>query len=287
MHNHALAADRKKPRPLKSNELQSYHCALIMDDNRMGNTRKKYSNAQNVALVSQVNRVCPLCSEPLFYQKRGKSFKNYEIAHIYPLNPTKNELDLLADEERLSEDVNDENNLIPLCEVCHGKFDKPRTVEEYRYLFDLKKGLIEHSGQEAIWKRYAIEDEINQIIDAIYDDPELDNDVDIEFIPKKVEEKLNETISRPTKRKIKSNVREYYLYIKNKFSTLDQSDSDLSEMISIQIKTYYLKQKRMGFEQQAIFDNIVTWIHSKTKPKTRDAAEIIASFFVQNCEVFE
>ncbi|QYX67065.1 HNH endonuclease (plasmid) [Shewanella putrefaciens] len=252
----------------------------------MSNLRKKYSEAQNVALLSQVSRICPLCSEPLFYKKASQSFKNYEIAHIYPLNPTQEEMALLEHEERLSDDVNDENNVIPLCEICHGKFDKPRTVEEYRTLFEMKKRLIERSGQEAIWKRYAIEEEIGKIIESIYDDPSLAEDAEIEFDPKEVDEKLDSTISRPTKNKIKNNVREYFVFIKNKFSELDGAELDLSEIISLQIKTYYLKQKNMGLNQQAIFENIVAWIHAKTKPKTNDAAEILASFFIQNCEIF-
>jgi hypothetical protein len=252
----------------------------------MSNPRKKYSDAQNVALLSQVSRVCPLCAEPLFYKKGGKSFKNYELAHIYPLNPTQEEDLLLKHEELLSDDVNDEDNIIPLCEICHGKFDKPRTVEEYRELLTLKKRLIERSGQEAIWKRYTIEDEISHIIEAIYDDPELDNDSDIEFIPKEVDEKLDSSMSRPTKIKIKGNVQEYFFFIRKKFSELDSVNPDLSEMISLQIKTYYIKQKIMGHGQQAIFENIVSWINAKTKPKTNDAAEIMASFFIQNCEVF-
>lgn len=252
----------------------------------MSNPRKKYSDAQNVALLSQVSRVCPLCAELLFYKKSGKSFKNYELAHIYPLNPTLEEELLLKNEERLSDDVNDEDNIIPLCEICHGKFDKPRTVEEYRELLALKKKLIERSGQEAIWKRYTIENEIGHIIEAIYDDPELDNDVDIEFTLKEVDEKLDSSISRPTKVKIKGNVREYFFFIRKKFSELDSVNPDLSEIISLQIKTYYRKQKSMGYGQQVIFENIVSWIHAKTKPKTNDAAEIMASFFIQNCEVF-
>lgn len=252
----------------------------------MSNPRKKYTDAQNVALLSQVNRVCLLCAEPLFYKKSGKSFKNYELAHIYPLNPTKEEEQLLKNEERLSDDINDEDNIIPLCEICHGKFDKPRTVEEYRYLLGLKKKLIDRSGQEAIWKRYAIEDEISHIIEAIYDDPELENEAEIDFTPRKVDEKLDSTISRPTKIKIKGNVREYYIFIRNKFAELDSVNSDMSEIISLQIKTYYLKQKKTGIDQQAIFENIVSWVNAKTKPKTSDAAEIMASFFIQNCEVF-
>ncbi len=252
----------------------------------MSNPRKKYSDAQNVALLSQVNRVCPFCAEPLFYKKKGKSYKNYEIAHIFPLNPTLEEKKLLEHEERLSDDVNDENNVIPLCEICHGKFDKPRTIEEYRKLLGIKKSLIERSGQEAIWKRYTIEEEISKIIEAIYDDPEFESETEIEFIPREVDEKLNSTISRPTKIKIKSNVREYFIFIRRKFTDLDSAELDLSEIISLQIKTYYIKQKNMGLNQQAIFENIVAWIHEKTKPKTNDAAEIMASFFIQNCEIF-
>ena len=124
----------------------------------MSNPRKKYSDAQNVALLSQVNGVCPLCAEILFYKKGGKSYKNYEIAHIYPLNPTPTEKTLLEHEERLSNDVNDENNVIPLCEICHGKFDKPRTVEEYRMLLGIKKRAHVVGSREVV--------EIEQIITA-------------------------------------------------------------------------------------------------------------------------
>ncbi|MBI2332643.1 MAG: HNH endonuclease [Chloroflexi bacterium] len=252
----------------------------------MSNTREKYSESQNISLVSQVNRVCPLCQEPLFYQKNNKTHKNYELAHIYPLNPTLFEQKLLEKEPRLSDNVNDEDNLIPLCKICHGQFDNPRTVEEYRKLFTIKKSLIERNTQENIWKKYSIEEEINEIIEAIYNDIQLEGDAKIDFNPKEIDDKLDETITRPTKRKIKNNVTDYYILIRDNFAELDSTKGDLSETISLQIKTYYLKQKGMGFEQQKIFDNIVMWIHTKTSPKTYDAAEILTSFFVQNCEVF-
>lgn len=252
----------------------------------MASTRKTYLESQNVALLSQVNRICPLCTEPLFYKKGGKSYKDYQIAHIYPLNPTAAEIALLASEKKLSADVNDENNVIPLCTKCHAQFDKPRTIEEYRLLYDLKNNLIDRSGQQAIWHRYAIEDEIAEVIEAIYNDPELENESEIDFQPKEVDDKLDETISRPTKRKIKNNVNDYYIFIKKRFASLDQAKGDLSDIISLQIKTYYLKQKQMGFSQQVIFENLTAWIHAKTKSKTTDAAEILTSFFVQNCEVF-
>lgn len=253
----------------------------------MSNDRKKYTEAQNITLVSQVDRVCPLCAEPLHYKKNEKSYKNYEIAHIYPLNPTEDEIRLLSQELRLSDDVNDEDNVIPLCKICHGKFDKPRTVEGYRNLYKIKKQLIERHTQESIWKRYTIETEISKVIEAIYTDPFLDENTEIEFSPKKVDEKLDTTISNPTRRKIKNHVQDYYTFIKDKFVALDQSEINLSEVISLQVKTYYLLQKNEGRSQQTIFDNIVSWINVKTTPETSDAAEILASFFIQNCEIFE
>ena len=249
-------------------------------------TRIKYSDAQNVALVTQVESVCPLCADPLFIKKGKKSYKSYEIAHIYPLNPTAAEVEILKNEERLG-NVNDEENVIPLCNSCHGKLDNPRTVEEYRMLLAIKKSLIARSGQEAIWKIYAIESDISEIVDLIYSDLDIVNGVEINFNPKDITNKTNNTISRPTVRKIKNNVSGYYILIRNKMSVIDKSSLNFSDIVSTQIRGFYLKQKQLGLDQQEIFDNIVKWIMVKTKPKTIEADEIIASFFVQNCEIFE
>lgn len=225
--------------------------------------------------------------EPLFNMKGQKSYKNYEIAHIYPLNPTPEEEILLQYEERLGEDVNHEDNLIPLCSLCHGKFDKPRTVEEYRKLIAIKKRAIERSGQRELWKEHHIEEDILKIVDAIYSDSDEDVEAEINFTSVKVDEKLNGSISKPTRRKIKNNVKDYYTFIREKLSLLDKAGDCTSEIISSQIKTFYLVQKRKGVSQQAAFDNIVDWLNAKTKSETKDAAEIVTSFFIQNCEVFE
>ena len=247
----------------------------------VSNKRINYSDAQQTALISQVERICPLCDEPLHYIKQNRTYRNYELAHIYPLNATSTEEALLVNEERLGNNLNDEDNIIPLCKTCHGKFDKPRTVEEYRYLVDYKKKIIARSGQEEIWKRYAIEKDIRTIIDAIYNDPSLDIDTEIEFLPKEVDEKIDDTMSSPTRRKIKNNVRDYYLFIREKFAILDQTGEDISEVISLQIKTFYIKQKNAGYSQQVIFENIVNWLNTKTKPDTKDGAEImvLSQFF--------
>lgn len=249
--------------------------------------RRSYSDAQNVALTSQVGGVCPLCTEPLFHKKKGRSYKNYDIAHIYPLNPSLEEIELLKNEERLSEDVNDENNVIPLCLSCHGKFDKPRIVEEYRYLVKIKKHYIDRSSQAELWKNHHLEEEISEVIEALYTEENFDTPLKLDYVPLTIDQKTDSGISRPTVRKIKNNVTDYYTFIRDRIAALDKSNDNFSTVVSLQIKTYYLKQKQMGLDQQAIFENISKWICMKTSPQSGDAAEILASFFVQNCEIFE
>lgn len=249
--------------------------------------RKSYGDAQNVALTSQVGGVCPLCDKPLFYKKNGKNFKGYELAHIYPLNPAQKEIELLKGEERLSQDVNDEKNIIPLCKICHGKFDKPRTAEEYRKLAAIKKEYIARSGQESLWEQYHIEIEIRAVIEALYEQDFDGKGIELSFEPNAIDEKVDESITRPTVRKIKNNVSDYYSLIKSHFSDIDKGNPNFSQIVSLQIKSYYMKQQQLGIDKQAIFDNLVSWINVKTKPKSIDGAEILVSFFVQNCEVFE
>jgi hypothetical protein len=250
--------------------------------------REQYSDAQEVALVTQVDSVCPLCTCPLFYKKGGKSFKAYEIAHIYPLNPTDDEVNLLSSEEKLGNgDVNHEDNVIPLCKSCHGKYDKPRTIAEYRTLLGIKKELIERSGQQALWAQHPIEDDIILIIEKLCTEDLNDPGVEITYDPKIIDEKCDDTITSLTARKIRKHVSDYYPWLKRQMADIDKGSPGASDLISLQVKGFFLKQKQRGISQHAIFHNIAEWICRKTQSQSLDAAEIVTSFFVQNCEVFE
>lgn len=68
---------------------------------------------------------------------------------------------------------------------------------------------------------------------------------------------------------------------------MEAESPDSSTMISLQVKTYYLLQKKQTQNQQIIFKNIVDWIRHRSGSHSTEASEIIASFFIQNCEIFE
>jgi hypothetical protein len=228
----------------------------------------------------------PKCDSSLIYEKGGRRNKNYEIAHIYPLNPTKDEVSLLLGVEQLNQDVNHPDNLIPLCISCHTKFDNPRTREGYLELLNIKKAFISKSQQQNLWATFHIEEEVFRIIEILYEERSTEEECEIEYDPLEIDRKVNNSMDALTKRKVKNNVSAYFPIIKRKLAEMDVQKARAGELISSQIKTFYLKQLSTTVNQQEIYVNIVKWIEIKTKPKTVEAAEILAAFFIQNCEIF-
>lgn len=253
----------------------------------MNNIRKTASDNQDMVLFEEVDGICPLCSASLIYDKNGRKYRQFENAHIYPLNPTADEIELLKNEARLSSDVNCLDNLIALCKDCHGQFDKPRTVEEYRKVVEIKRKLIKSGKSKSVWNSFGLEEEINKIIEDLAFEEDFDNYEKIEYNPKTIDSKVDNTLSVLTKRKIKGHVSEYYNVVKSKLIAVDAIKQSSSELISSQIKSYYIKMSQIHDDQQSIYEEIVNWLYKKTNSISYDAASIIVSFFIQNCEVFK
>jgi hypothetical protein len=239
-----------------------------------------------VALCAQVDSACPNCAKPLF-KKKGKSFyKEYEIAHIYPLHPKPHEVVLLDGLERLSDDPNHEHNLIPLCFSCHNIFDNPKTIDGYLALVDKKNALIKKTEQIEIFQQYQLEQEIVDVIHSLLDDS-ADFGDPISLEAKTIDTKLDATIKPLTKMKIKGNVASFYLFIRDRFAEMEKLSPNKAVLIAQQVKTFYMKQNTLSLSQQEIFQNTVNWIRSKFGTTSQEAAEVIAAFYVQNCELFE
>jgi hypothetical protein len=255
----------------------------------MDKNREVFTENDKLILFSQVEGMCPLCPNSLMYEKGNQNRKDFEIAHIYPLNPKKEEKDLLEKEERLSSDPNDLNNLICLCGSCHTRFDKPRTVEEYRELVTIKKSLIRLTKEKSLWGDTKIENDIQEIIKILAtEEIDLSQEDILKYDPKEIDRKVNDTITILTKRKIHRNVQDYFHIVKAKFIEFDKITPLTTEIISSQIKTHYLLlcKAHKDINQKIIFDALVSWLTKRTKQDNDEASEILISYFIQNCEVF-
>ncbi len=254
----------------------------------MTNARREYSEAETVALIAQVAGRCPLCDKPLFYEKGKRRYKAYELAHIYPLNPHPEELVVLANVPRLSADVNDPDNLIPLCESSHGRFDKPRTEEEYLELYEIKREALREERQRSLASQYPLEKQISAVVAHLHSAAvEIDSGVALALTAKSVDHKFDGTMPPTTKRKVRNAVQDYFRHVQSAFLELERSDPGCTELIFVQVKSFYVMQKREQLSQGQVFTNLVAWIHARARAHTLESAEAVASFFIQNCEVFE
>jgi hypothetical protein len=88
------------------------------------------------------------------------------------------------------------------------------------------------------------------------------------------------------KKRIKNNVSNYFTVIQKMFTEIEANNANSAVLISLQIKQYYEKQVQLKFSKIESYYNLIDWISERTKSENKEASELIASFFVQNCEVF-
>lgn len=230
--------------------------------------------------------MCPLCSKPLQYRKHGKLHNRVELAHIYPLNPTAEEEKLLKDEERLSADVNAIENFLALCEGCHTEFDKPRTLEEYRKLVLIKKRLLSVSAsRENRWK-FTLQEELRDVVDALMKANALDSaGTQLSYDPKTLDEKVGDKLEHLSKNRVQFEIASYYQCVREAFRALENSNTASAQQILLQVRAYYLEQTKLKLSHAEVLHAIADWVAAQTDA-TPEASHILASFFVQNCEVF-
>jgi 5-methylcytosine-specific restriction endonuclease McrA len=251
----------------------------------MSNPRRNYNRTERSILYCQVNGICPICGEPLTYTKRDKVYEKYEIAHIFPLNPTFEESELLANEPRLGEN-NALDNLIPLCPNCHTKFDHPRTIEEYQKLYNIKREIIEKENIKNTYSSYTVSEEIDSIIKSLANTSNDNSKIKLEYAALKIDQKLSAQFDRFLKRHIIDDVSAYYPYIKSLFAEIERNNPGKYDLIASNIKSFYLDIKLKTMDQEAIFNKIAEWLQIKTQQNSIESCKVIVSFFIQSCEVF-
>ena len=252
----------------------------------MQDNRRNFSKNEKQVLFNEVNGRCPMCGRKLTHEKAGKIFKTFEIAHIYPANPLPEEIAILANEERLSDDVNNLRNVIAVCRICHKIFDTPRTIDEYRSWVRVKKKLIQDNSIKDIYALFNIEADIKIVLENLTTVSLEESSVPLSLKSLKIEEKINDTLSYVLKRSIKNNVVDYFNYIKQIFIDIDKITPYKFSTVATQIKSFYCKCMQINDNQEDIYYALVNWLDEKTGHYSFIACEILISFFIQDCEVF-
>lgn len=255
----------------------------------MTTKRRHYSENEHSILYAETGGCCPICTQPILFKKKGskKTNKGYEIAHIYPLNPTLFQKFFLNEDDKPAE-INALENVIALCPSCHAKYDKDFTLEEFKKVKEIKSGFLSATKAKLTVSEYSLQEDVYKILDSIVNfDFEEKGTTDTKLDISTIDKKLKTGMSPIQKYEIKSNAIRFYVRIKDHIKLLEMQDQTSVKILQNQINTYYLAMSKQNPDNKdLVFNYIADWISTKTN-KPILAAKVLTSFFVQNCEVFD
>ena len=239
------------------------------------------SEAIKDELLAEVNYNCPLCHKPLIEAKGGRTLRKFQVAHIYPHSATTEQYLRLHNLPR-EVDLESQRNLIPLCLDCHLRQDFHTTPEEYLRLYLKKLECVGTYQAQKIAYSSPLEPEISKVVQALSALPS-NTKMDLSLTPLTVAQKIRDNLLCE---KVRGNVVQYFSFVKGEFQKLQEKERVPFRIIATQVRHYFYQASRQLYDQELIFDQIVKWFMDKTNCG-KTAGEIVVSFFVQDCEVFE
>lgn len=247
--------------------------------------RKNTKETERYLYLREVDYTCPLCGKDLKNHKQKKGTTLYDIAHIYPNSPTKEQFINLKGVERLGENSESFENKIALCKDCHRIQDYHTSRDEYERLLSIKKQLLENTRLAEATFSINLEQEIATVVDQIAN---FEGDITTELndLPVKVANKFYPK-ERLLKNKVKSCITLYYPYVQSLFKNLNGTKDFSFNSLCLRIKSCYEQMKIITTNKEPIFENFVKFFMKQTQSQSREACEIVVSFFIQNCEVFD
>lgn len=239
------------------------------------------------SLFEEVDQRCPICNTPLYKKLADRTRYFFSITKIYPeVIPSSRESDFNTLHAKPS-NPDDRINKICLCNYCSANYQFNPTTDTYDYLFKFKQRAIKNKGINAAAST-VLDDEIKKILGSLKEcDTEADSFKKLRMKPLKVINKIKPD-NRLLIKAIKDDNDAYYNYIKENLSQLDGYKNSFRK-IAYEVGDCFLHLMEVTDDQDEIYNGLIQWIlDTQMLPESyRNAAHIVISFFVQNCEVFD
>lgn len=247
------------------------------DLKRIGITENRWS-----LLFAEAGGVCPLCGGPLIGHKEGRLVKLAEEAHIYPHSITAEQRQALSGVDK-PVDVESLDNLIPLCFNCHVYQDTATTREDYERLKAAKARIKAQYERLNKLSEVKLEEDILLAVEKLRKLSARGIKATLVMKPNKVAKKVRNPLLME---RIRQNVTRYFRYLQGLFSAGEEFTTGEYDLIATDFRKAYLTARNAGGNEESIFEALIHWVDSKTSCGST-AAEILVSYFVQDCEVFD
>jgi len=221
-----------------------------------------------VGLVIESNCICPNghCGHSLQSEEHGQTMLLYEVFQIDDSRPVSSD------------------NLIALCPSCFARLKQSISTEEIARLKQIKSKLTQNITESAILSSEAVERGVERVLEKILITPDEEL-VPLNYQPVAVRQKIR-TAYNPLYIRVKAYVTAYYNKVDQWLKQMDQEGKQHFRPFCNSVKINYLKLQNNDLTQPAIFEKLVDWIQNNTN-EDRMACEIVISYFVQKCEVFD
>lgn len=226
-------------------------------------------NKYGVLLVAEEGSICPNdeCSKLLFINENGHLGLNYDVATIDPLLPD-----------------TDPNNLIALCPECCARYKLSRNDASIAHMKEIKRSLLENNDDRELLSEQKVQDGVRKVLEKIPKFPRPMN-VDLNYDPVPVREKIKpENVSLYLKVQVQVNV--YFPAVHETLQEMGREHIIRFKPFCDQVKLTYSNLSEQGYDQPKIYCLMTDWLASSTNGD-RDSCEIIISYFIQKCEVFD
>ena len=234
--------------------------------------------------------VCPLCGDELIKKKNGKLVGSYKKIIAFPLTDNHDNNEKITYYKNMVSDSCQGNTTVILCKDCAQEYEKNFMLDDLKKIVAFFKAKQDEKVLTDIRKRAEIDQDIVSIIDELakYDEGRVEENTkkNLNMYALKISSKIRKE-NLLLRSAIERNVMLYYRFIEQQFKQLDKTKSRSFMKFAHKIQGIYLNLADTEESQDAIFGKIVEWLMSISGNENHIACSIIASFFVQNCEVFD
>ena len=228
------------------------------------NLKHKYGDL----LCNENSGHCPNCGRMLFSSGTDEVYKIFEI--------------FILDNSKEAEP----DNLIALCPKCYADLQVKKDRKVIKKLKNAKSALISQYSLLTATDDIKLEEGLTNAIIQISMLKSEDLKAALTMIPKEIEEKISPETDLFLYNLVKNNVSQYFTSVDKILKNLDKQKIISYKKLQCQMKSLYVGLSETKSSKINIFEAISRKIHNSTLQGNL-YCDIVVSYFVQTCEVFD
>lgn len=230
--------------------------------------KKDLEQKYGLSLLQECNSLCPLleCSKPLYVKKDEEKQPYFQIIQINPQKPY----------DRLY-------NLLAVCPECASKLNMQKTEHDILRLAEIKRRVQRNEDVSELAAEEKIEQDITALIEKITN-AESTRLSELNYSPVELKKKFLSS-EYQLEDEIKPRVVKYFNFINELLKQKVEKENFNETKFRKAVKHIYENLETEEFEKTQIFEAISERFYNMSK-NSHIACQILASYFVQSCEIF-